>query len=50
MATKSEFGGKGYPDFQDHARGELESFLLSNPEYVDRMIDGLKKAGLDVPA
>jgi adenylate cyclase len=37
---------KLYPDFQDHAREELEGFLHSNPEYVDRMLAGLQKAGL----
>jgi hypothetical protein len=39
---------KLYPDFQDHARDELESILIGNPEYVSRMLDGLRKAGLDV--
>ena len=35
-----------YPDFRDRAREELEAILLSDPEYVDRMLEGLEKAGL----
>ena len=35
-----------YPDFRDHAREELEAVLLSDPDYVDRMLEGLEKAGL----
>ena len=35
-----------YPDFRDHAREELEAILLADPAYVDRMLEGLEKAGL----
>jgi adenylate cyclase len=34
------------PDFQDNAREELESFMYGNPGYVDRIMEGLQKAGL----
>jgi adenylate cyclase len=36
-----------YPDFGEKAREELESIYWPNPEYIDRYIDGLRKAGLD---
>jgi len=38
-----------YPDFSEKARAELESIYWPNPEYIDRYIDGLRKAGLEVP-
>ena len=39
-----------YPDFGEKARDELESIYWPNPEYIDRYIDGLRRAGLDIPA
>ena len=38
-----------YPGFGEKAREELESIYWPNPEYIDRYIEGLRKAGLDIP-
>jgi tetratricopeptide (TPR) repeat protein len=37
-----------YPDFGNKAREELESIYWPNPEYIERYIDGLRKAGLEI--
>ncbi len=40
---------KLYPDFAKKARQELESIYWPNPEYIDRYVAGLRKAGLEIP-
>ena len=35
-----------YPDFAEKAREELESIYWPDPEYIDRYMEGLEKAGL----
>jgi tetratricopeptide (TPR) repeat protein len=37
-----------YPDFTDHARDELRKWNFA-PDLIERTIDGLRKAGLDIP-
>ncbi|MCG8653297.1 MAG: hypothetical protein MI861_25890, partial [Pirellulales bacterium] len=38
-----------YPDFAENAWDELEALYWPDPEYVVRYVDGLRKAGLQVP-
>ena len=37
-----------YPDYQDHAYADLDAWHIPH-DYLEHMLDGVRKAGLDVP-
>ena len=38
-----------YPDFPAHARQEIEKFFYARPAHSEQVIEGLRKAGLEIP-
>jgi len=38
-----------YPDFPEHARQEIEKFFYAQPAHAQHVLEGLRKAGLEIP-
>ena len=38
-----------YPDFPEHARQEIEKFFYAQRAHAEHVIEGLRKAGLEIP-